>query len=151
MVRSQVYLSLARCSARRVCVNNLRRIMFEDAELARATQELAMFMAMGYASAASDAPMTTVSTTGREPAQEPAETSTIRHQCNVKLHLCLIEITSVLLLCYQSMYRSCNTTALHVVVVADVKVLGSQYSSARSESGKGQRRQLACLLYTLAR
>ena len=50
-----------------------------------------------------------------------------QHHSNVELHLCLIEITSILLPCYQSMYRSCNTTALHVVVVADVKVLGSQY------------------------
>ena len=43
------------------------------------------------------------------------------------------EITSVLLLCYQSMYSSCDTTALHVAVAA-LKVLGSLYSSARSES-----------------
>ena len=60
------------------------------------------------------------------------------------------EITSVLLLCYQFMYSSCNTTALHVAVAA-LKVLGSLYSSARSESGNGQRRPLACLLYTLVR
>ena len=33
------------------------------------------------------------------------------------------EITSVLLLCYQSMYSSCNTIALHVAVAA-LKVLG---------------------------
>ena len=43
--------------------------------------------------------------------------------CNAKVNLCLIEITSVLLLCYQPMYSSCNTTALHVAVAA-LKVLG---------------------------
>ena len=56
-----------------------------------------------------------------------------RQACNMKGNLCLIEITSVLLFCYQSMYSSCNTTALHVAV-ATLKVLGSLYSSARSES-----------------
>ena len=43
--------------------------------------------------------------------------------CNMQVNLCLIEITSVLLLCYQSMYSSCNTTALHVAAAA-LKVLG---------------------------
>ena len=52
--------------------------------------------------------------------------------CNVKVNLCLIEITSELLFCYQSMCSSCDTTALHVAVAA-LKVLGSEYSSARRE------------------
>ena len=43
--------------------------------------------------------------------------------CNMKVKLCLIGTTSVLVLCDQSMYSSCDTTALHVAVAA-LKVLG---------------------------
>ena len=52
----------------------------------------------------------------------------------MKINLCLIGITSVLVLCYQSMYSSGDTTALHVAVAA-LKVLGFN-TRVRVESGK---------------